>query len=305
MNALKTYLNNKKTKGFIILKNGRIVMEEYFNLHNKNANWNWFSAAKSFTSTMVGIAEAEGKISLDSSSSVYLGKNWSSLSSVREDSIQVKHHISMSTGLKNPIGNLIQWTCLQPACFNYEAPVGSRWAYHQGAFTLTQNIITAATGTNYKAYGKEQIQDKIGMNGSWSSLGSINIFSSTTRSMARFGLLALNKGVWNGETIYPLSYHNRMIQSSQTKNKAYGYLWWLNGKDDFLGTQNQTQYNGYLIPNAPADMFCALGANDQKIYVVPSQGLVIVRMGEAAGNTQFASSSFDNELWGKLNEIFP
>ena len=59
-------------------------------------------------------------------------------------------------------------------------------------------------------------------------------------------------------------------------------------------------FSGMLVPNAPPEMFCALGKNDQKIYVLPSQKLVVIRMGESAGNVQLATSSFDNELWGKL-----
>jgi hypothetical protein len=59
-----------------------------------------------------------------------------------------------------------------------------------------------------------------------------------------------------------------------------------------------------MMPNAPADMYAALGKNDQKIYVVPSKKLVIIRMGESAGNVQLAVSSFDNELWGYLKLVF-
>ncbi|MFT4153566.1 hypothetical protein [Parafilimonas sp.] len=60
---------------------------------------------------------------------------------------------------------------------------------------------------------------------------------------------------------------------------------------------------GPLIPNAPADMYAALGKNDQKIYVVPSQQLVVIRMGERAGGFPAALSGFDNELWGKLKTV--
>lgn len=67
--------------------------------------------------------------------------------------------------------------------------------------------------------------------------------------------------------------------------------------------QTQFSFNGQLTPNAPADMYAALGKNDQKIYVVPSQKLVVIRMGDSAGNVQLAVSSFDNELWGRLKTI--
>jgi len=66
----------------------------------------------------------------------------------------------------------------------------------------------------------------------------------------------------------------------------------------------QFAFNGSMVPNAPADMYAALGKNDQKVYVVPSKKLVIIRMGESAGNVQLAVSSFDNELWGYLKQVF-
>jgi hypothetical protein len=67
--------------------------------------------------------------------------------------------------------------------------------------------------------------------------------------------------------------------------------------------QSQIVFSGPIIPNAPADLFAALGKNDQKIYVVPSQKLVIIRMGNTAGGVKPAGSDFDNELWGKLKPI--
>jgi CubicO group peptidase (beta-lactamase class C family) len=252
---------------------------------------------------MVGIAEIVEFLDIDEKTSTYLGENWSFAPEDKQDLITVKNHITMTTGLQNKIGDFIPWTCTAPLCMQYEVDAGNQWAYHQGAFTQTQNIITNATGLNFKQYCKQKIQDKIGMNGSWSTLLDVNIFSSTTRSMARFGLLALNEGEWNGETIYPKEYHELMTNSSQDLNKAYGYLWWLNGKESLLGTTNQTIINGPLIPNGPDDMFCALGAQDQKIYVIPSKNMVVVRCGDPAGIVEFANSSFDNELWGKINEV--
>jgi len=303
LDNLLNYLEEKKTKGFIILKNGKIVVEEYFNNHSINANWPWYSCAKSLTSTLTGVAVKEGYLDLDVTSSTYLGNNWSSLPTDKQDLIKVRHHLSMSTGLKSNINDFIPWTCTAPICMQYQADANTRWTYHQGAFTLSQDIITRAVGLNFKQYLKEKILDPIGMNGSWDQLFDVRIFSSTTRSMARFGLLALNKGSWNTDTIYTENYYNLMTNSSQDMNHGYGLLWWLNGKSDFMGTKDQTVYSNWLIPNGPEDMFCALGAQDQKIYVVPSQNLVIVRSGEPAGHPEFASSSFDNELWTRLNRV--
>jgi CubicO group peptidase (beta-lactamase class C family) len=122
--------------------------------------------------------------------------------------------------------------------------------------------------------------------------------------MARFGLLLLNKGTWNGTAILAdETYFNTQINTSQNLNLSYGYLTWLNGKTSYMLPNLQNVFNGAMMPNAPADMYAALGKNDQKIYVVPSQNLVIIRMGNSAGNSQLALSSFDNELWGKLNLV--
>jgi len=121
--------------------------------------------------------------------------------------------------------------------------------------------------------------------------------------MARFGLLMHNKGVWNGSTIVSESYFNEMTNKSQDINKSYGYLWWLNGKENVVGTTSTEGLPGPLVPNAPNDMIAALGANDQKIYVVPSKELVVIRCGETAGEMQLGPSSFDNELWSKINAV--
>lgn len=68
-----------------------------------------------------------------------------------------------------------------------------------------------------------------------------------------------------------------------------------------MGTTSEVVIPGPLVPNAPNDMFAALGANDQKIYVVPSKDSIVVRSGESAGEIQLGLSSFDNELWAKIN----
>ena len=122
--------------------------------------------------------------------------------------------------------------------------------------------------------------------------------------MARFGLLLLNKGQWNGSAILSDSnYFNMQVNSTQNFNPSYGFLTWLNGKSTYLLPSTQVVFNGSLVPNAPVDMYAALGKNDQKIYVVPSLKVVVIRMGDDAGNANLAMSSFDNELWSKLKLV--
>lgn len=300
---LSNFLDTSNTKGFMVLYNGRIIIEKYFNNHSQDETWFWNSAAKTFTAVATGIAQDEGFLDLNDKTSDYLGTDWSTLSTEQEDLITVQHHLSMSTGLDDKVDQFIAWTCTQRICLEYETVPGTRWAYHQGAYSLLFDIVEDATATDFYDYGKEKIEDKIGMIGSWSELGALKRYESDTRSMARFGLLMLNEGVWNSETLLSKDYFNEMVSTSQNMNPSYGYLWWLNGKTSYMGTTSQEVFTGSLIPNAPSDMYSALGANDQKIYVVPSENLVIIRTGDSANEAQLGPSSYDNELWEKINAV--
>ena len=71
----------------------------------------------------------------------------------------------------------------------------------------------------------------------------------------------------------------------------------------FLFSISQFQFQGSLIPEGASDMFMALGRNDQKIYVVPSKKMVVIRMGDAADGENFALSDFDEVLWEKINAL--
>ena len=143
------------------------------------------------------------------------------------------------------------------------------------------------------------------MDGSWNYGLIFKIYHSNTRSMARFGLLALNKGKWVDQQIINETFFNESTSTSQSINPAYGYLWWLNGKTSFMVPGGQTVFQGLLVPNAPSDMYAAMGAEDQRIYVIPSKKMVVIRMGDASDpqNPSFAVSGFDNELWQKINAV--
>jgi CubicO group peptidase (beta-lactamase class C family) len=169
---------------------------------------------------------------------------------------------------------------------------------------MLDKVVENASGTTYNNYFQQKIRNRIGLNGLWLPSGYNNVYYSNARSMARYGLLLLNKGKWDQAPILNDSnYFNAQVSSSQSLNLSYGYLTWLNGKTSHMLPATQFVFTGSIAPNAPADMYAALGKNDQKIYVVPSQNLVVIRMGESAGNVHLAVSSFDNELWGKLKTV--
>ena len=294
---LISFLEEKNTKGFIILHDGKIVLEEYFNGHTNTSPWYWASAGKTLTTAITGIAEDEGLLNIENKVSDYIGTGWTSATLEKENLITCKNLLTMSSGLDDALGDDISTSNLK-----YIADAGNRWAYHN-VYVKLQNVISEASNQTWTNYFNTKLKDKIGMTGAWIESNNFNVYWSTTRSMARFGLLNYANGKWENNQIIPENYLNNAISTSQNLNKAYGYLWWLNGKSSFRLPQSQTQFDGALIPNAPNDMYCALGRDDQKIYVVPSKKLVVVRMGAAANNTNFALSNFDNDLWAKINQL--
>ncbi|RZJ65331.1 MAG: class C beta-lactamase-related serine hydrolase [Flavobacterium sp.] len=295
---LLDFLSETHAKGFIITVNGRIVMENYFNDHSATTPWYWASAGKTLTSSMTGIAEQQGFLNLESPVSDYLGEGWTSLTASQESQIKVKHLLTMTSGLDD----VNEEDCVDPDCLIYTAAPGTRWAY-DNVYVKLQDVVAAASGQSWTAYFNSQLRDKIGMTGAFLQTGDLNVYWSTTRSMARFGLLALNNGKWDTTQVIPEAFHHDATSPSQTINKSYGYLWWINGESSYHLPQSQLEFPGSLIPDAPNDLYMALGKNDQKIYVIPSKKMVIVRMGEQAEESNFALSEYDDHLWEKLNAL--
>lgn len=296
---LLDYLELKHSKSFMILVNGRIVMENYFNGHSATTNWYWASAGKTLTSTLSGIAEQEGFINTNNKVSDYIGTGWTSETLAKENLITCKNLLTMTSGIED----IANGDDVSPSSLTYKADAGTRWAYHN-IYVKLQDVIAQATGQSWANYFNTRLRDKIGMNGTWLPLENNIVYYSTTRSMARFGLLMLNKGKWENNTILNEAFYNSATTTSQNINLSYGYLWWLNGKSSYHLPQSQLQLSGSIIPNGPNDMFMALGKNDQKIYVIPSKKMVVIRMGDAADNVNLALSDFDNTLWQKINALY-
>lgn len=297
INDLQAYLEQKNTKAFIVLKNGKIALELYFDDFTKNSNWYWASAGKTLTATLTGIAQDEGYLSVSDKVSDYLGTGWTSAPIAKENLITNKHLLSMTSGLDDTQGDAVSSENL-----TYIADAGTRWAYHN-VYVKIQDVVANATNNSWNSYFNSKLRNPIGMNGVWTDLDGLQVYWSTARSMARFGLLISANGKWENTQIVSEAFLNEARNTSQNINLAYGYLWWLNGKNSYHLPQSQFQFSGSLIPNAPDDMYAGLGKNDQKVYIIPSKQLVIVRMGESADGTNFGLSDFDNVLWGKINTM--
>lgn len=297
LNSTIDWVGANQSTAFIILYKGRIVTEKYWNGWNASTAQPIFSATKSMTAFLTGIAQQQGKLTIDQRVSDILGKGWSKATEAKENLITVKHLLAMTSGLDD---NLM-----------YTADAGTKWYYNTNAYYQVIDVLEKVTGKTINDYTKEQLFDKIGMSSSvWrTGLLSTNI-SANGRDMARYGLLIASDGTWNGTSLFNTqTYLQQMLGSSQTLNPSYGYLWWLNGKSGYVLPSSTPQLAvlvaGSLIPDAPADLLSALGKGDKKIYVLKSRDLVVIRHGEQVGDSSQALSSFDNDLWKRLMEAMP
>jgi CubicO group peptidase (beta-lactamase class C family) len=301
LNALQDYLGDQDTKAFIILKNGKLAVEWYYDGFGQDSLWYWASAAKSLMAMLVGIAQEEGHLSIADSVSAYLGDGWTDCVPEEEGAITIWNQLTMSNGLDDSVPDN---HCTLDSCLQCLAEPGTRWAYHNAPYTLLRNVMESATSININQYYWSRIGLRIGAGGGWIKSDYNNLMISKALDMARYGLLVLAGGNWANDTILAdKSYYNSMINTSQLMNKSYGYLWWLNGKSSYMLPGFQLVIPSDLVPNAPDDMFAALGKNDQKLYVVPSQDLVVVRMGNAVIPGPSTLSSFDNTLWEKIASL--
>jgi CubicO group peptidase (beta-lactamase class C family) len=300
IDTLYNYLQARNTVAFIVLKNGKIVLEKYFGTFTSDSIHIWNSAGKSFTSVLTGIAQENGLFNISDTVSNILGNGWTSCTTNQERQITIHNLITMTSGLNDaPTGGCTNLD-VTPTCLQYLTTPNARWAYHTGAYRKTEDVISTAAGVTYNNFAHTKVCNTIGMQGVWFNYE----FYSRTRDAARFGLLILNKAIWNSDTLlHDTAYFHAMTNTSQNYNLSYGYLWWLNGKNSFMSPGLQTVFPNSLVSNAPADMFAALGKNDQKIYIAPSTGMIVVRFGNSAYGVADAFSPFDNELWGYINTL--
>ena len=99
IDSLYRFLENQNSKAFILLKDGKVVLESYFNGFSQDSFWYWASAGKTLTASVIGILQGQGKLKLNDPTSKFLGNSWTSLSKNREDSIHIWHQLTMTSGL--------------------------------------------------------------------------------------------------------------------------------------------------------------------------------------------------------------
>jgi CubicO group peptidase (beta-lactamase class C family) len=300
IDSLYQYLETNQSKAFVLLKDGKIVLESYFNGHSETANWYWASAAKTLTAFMVGQAQQQGLLDIDEPTSNYLGQGWTSCTPNQEQAITIRNQLTMTTGLNDGV---IDDDCTESDCLEYLADAGSRWSYHNAPYTLLDSVMQMATGMTLNTWCFQNVAQPIGMQGLWLNIDYNNVYFSNARSMARYGLLLLAEGVWDGnDLLQDEQYFYDMTHVSQPLNEGYGYLTWLNNTDSFMFPESQFVFPGNLSPNAPMEMFAAIGRDGQYISVVPSQNLVWIRMGENPDGLDVPILMID-DIWQLINAL--
>lgn len=290
------WAGTQNSSAIVILSRGRIVAERYWNGWTPQTAGPYFSAGKTITSYLIGQLAAEGRLALDEPVSRRLGAGWSRATS--ESQITVRQLLSMASGLDDSLRTVT-------------AP-GPRFYYNNPAYYQLFGVAEAAAGTSMTALTQARLWSRIGMSTArWvpsTDTGEPGfIHAGSARDFARFGLLMLQHGVWDGQRVHADSaFLANARRPSGTDNASYGWLWWLNGGASYRtpGPYLLPTVSGPLIPDAPADLAAALGKDDKKLYVVPSLQLVVVRLGDRAPTSGTASpeaiSSFDNALWQRL-----
>lgn len=259
------------------------------------------SAQKSVTSMLVGIAVGRGLVDLDAAVSGYVGSGWTRGEEAEESRITVRHLLTMTSGLDDTL--------------RVVAPPGARWDYNLGAgYHMLKRVLRAVTGDDINTLSRQWLFEPLGMvESAWQARPvppgldepmrsmacyldgePLEGFTTTARDLVRFGLSVLAGGAGLGLAD---GYLVEALSPSSPLNPAYGYLWWLNGQPWQLAPKQPERVEGWLIPDAPADLVAALGALGRALYVVPSRELVVVRLGVSPGPAQLAASQFGRDLW--------
>ncbi|MFT6934103.1 MAG: CubicO group peptidase (beta-lactamase class C family) [Maribacter sp.] len=293
-NAFDNY-KTQKTRTVLIAYKNEIIAENYSKGFTKETPILGWSMTKSVLATLYGIFEQQGKISMD-----YQPFGEDIRMKKTKIGITLDHLLRMQSGLAweedyTKISDVTQMLFLdtdmtlaqvkkQPIALPTEI-----WNYSSGTTNLLSGILRDQfqTHQDYLDFPYTDLIDKIGMhsmlletdmdgNFVGSSYGWAN-----TRDWAKFGLLYLNKGMWNGERLFSEDWVDYITKPTAHSDGVYGAHFWLN--------------SGGKFPDVPRDMYSANGFQGQYVFVIPSKYLVVVRTG-LAEDPEFDVNKFLSEI---------
>ncbi len=278
MDGYKNAEDQKFIYSLLVIKNGYLIAEKYFNRYHPFMPANLKSVTKSFLSALIGIAFREGYLNnLDQKILDFFPEYVYSSIDQRKYDITLRHLLTMRMGIEHEEECLFEimstpdWvktTIEYPLIYD----PGTRFVYNSMETHLLSAILTRATGMSTLEFANTHLFAPLGIQVAyWMQdpqgyfFGGSEMFI-TPRDMAKLGVLYLNNGIWKGEQIVPKSW----IEETMTytfgpstnpwgdfHEYSYGYLWWL-GK-----ISNQ-------------QMYMALGHGGQYIIIFPDLELIVV-----------------------------
>jgi CubicO group peptidase (beta-lactamase class C family) len=272
----------KKTRSVLVVHKDKIVAEKYAEGFDKTTKFIGWSMAKSLMSSFIGVLEKEESFDIHKPAFKHLkNSNWEN--DERAD-ITTHHLLKMTSGLDweedyTKISDVTKMLFLERDMVKSQIrnktshKAGENFVYSSGTTNVLSGIIRSQFETyqEYLDFPYEQLIDKIGMNSmlletdmEGNYVGSSYAWA-TARDWAKFGLLYLHEGNWNGTQIFNKSWAEYSATPTKESNNEYGAQFWTN-TDGFM-------------PDAPKDMYYADGYHGQRIFIIPSLELVIVRTG--------------------------
>jgi CubicO group peptidase (beta-lactamase class C family) len=269
---------DKRTRSVIVIYKNKIIAEKYADGFNKNSKILGWSMTKSLTATYFGILQKQGKFDILKPAPI---KEWAT---DERSKITTNDLLHMNSGLEweedyGKISDVTKMLFIEEDMTKSQinkplvGKPNNTWNYSSGTTNLLSGILRKQFNTHqsYLDFWYSNLLDKIGMNSAIVETDMTGNFVgssygwATTRDWAKFGLLYLHKGNWNGEQIFDESWAKYVSTPTNTSNGQYGAQFWLNA--------------GGRFPNTPKDMFYASGYQGQMVAIFPSHDIVIVRMG--------------------------
>ena len=281
--------NKFNTNGLLIVKDGYIVFESYFNGHSSTSLHASYSIAKSFTSAAIGIAIDKSIInSVDDKIADYFTQLQTVETQAEKKEVTIKHLLTMKAGFEwneddyysgasNDIFNMVDQSA-NYVDYVLNKPIirtpGLSAYYSSGESMLLSGIIQQSSGSTLHDFANEHLFTPLGIDDvTWNrdpagqTIGGWGI-NTSLRTYARFGYLYLNKGKWEDNQIVSESWVDDSVNPLVSDISNYGYQWWIgNGISSFNDN------------NVPGDCFLGIGIYRQYLIVIPSKNLVIVRTG--------------------------
>jgi len=274
------FTNNTKTRAVVVIHKNQIIAEQYDTGFTKNSRILGWSMTKSIMSTVFGVLQHQGKINIADTAPITEWKN-----DARKN-ITINDLLHMNSGLEwdenyNEISDVTKMLFLeknmakQQAKKQFVGKTNETWNYSSGTSNLLSGVIRSKFNKHqdYLDYWYAELIDKIGMNSmvietdmSGNYVGS-SYGWATPRDWAKFGLLYLNNGNWNGAQLFTQDWVHYITTPTKGSKGTYGGHFWLNAEGQF--------------PDIPKNMFYASGYQGQFVFVFPDQDLVVVRMGLA------------------------